>query len=194
MEGASAPFALIAAERGVRRLYAVDERASALGLFAGQKATDAMALVPELDSADADPEGDAASLSALVDWCVRFSPAAAADAPDGLFLDISGVAHLWGGERALLDDLLARLAGQGIPARGAIAGSAARPGRWPGSARTAPWRRRAPKPSSWRRCRCARFGLRWKPPPSSPGSGFRGSASSPACRATRSPAASARRC
>jgi protein ImuB len=108
----------------VRRLYAVDERAAALGLFVGQKATDAMALVPELDTSEADPEGDAASLTALVDWCVRFSPAVAADAPDGLFLDISGVAHLWGGERALLDDLLARLAGQGIPARGAIAGSA----------------------------------------------------------------------
>ena len=124
VEGASAPFALIAAERGVRRLYAVDERAAALGLFPGQKATDAMALVPELAAADADPGGDEASLTALVDWCVRFSPAVAADAPDGLFLDVGGVAHLWGGEQALLDDLLGRLAAQGIPARGAIAGSA----------------------------------------------------------------------
>jgi len=108
----------------VRRLYAVDERVAALGLFVGQKATDAMALVPELDTADADPDGDRAALTALVDWCVRFSPAVAADAPDGLLLDISGVAHLWGGEAALLDDLLARLAAQDIPARGAVAGSA----------------------------------------------------------------------
>ncbi len=108
----------------MRRLYAVDEAAAALGLYPGQKAPDAMALVPELAFAEADPEGDLAALNALVDWCVRFSPAVAPDAPDGLFLDITGVAHLWGGEAAMLDDLLARLGAAGIPARGAIAGSA----------------------------------------------------------------------
>jgi protein ImuB len=119
-----APFVLIVSERGVRRLSAVDEAAQALGLYPGQKATDAMALVPELATADADPDGDAKSLEALVDWCVRFSPAVAADPPDGLFLDITGVAHLWGGETRMLADLLARLAGAQIPARGAVAGSA----------------------------------------------------------------------
>jgi protein ImuB len=117
-------FALITTERGVRRLYAIDEAAAALGLFVGQKATDAIALVPELATADADPVGDLASLEALVHWCVRYSPAVAADPPDGLFLDITGVAHLWGGEAQMLGDLLDRLAGQGIAARGAVAGSA----------------------------------------------------------------------
>jgi protein ImuB len=118
------PFALIASERGVRRLAAVDEGAQALGLFAGQKATDAMALVPELATADADPDGDAKSLEALAEWCVRFSPAVATDRPDGLFLDITGVAHLWGGEAQMLADLLTRLAAAQIPARGAVAGAA----------------------------------------------------------------------
>jgi len=117
-------FALIAADRGVRRLYALDEAAAGLGLFVGQKATDAMALVPELTTADADPDGDRAALEALVDWCVRFSPAVAIDPPDGLLLDVTGVAHLWGGEAAMLDDLIARLAAASIPARGAVAGSA----------------------------------------------------------------------
>ena len=101
----------------------MDEAALALGLFPGQKATDAMALVPELVTDEADPAGDLAALEALVLWCVRYSPAVAADAPDGLFLDITGVAHLWGGEAAMLDDLLDRLGAQGIPARGAVAGS-----------------------------------------------------------------------
>jgi protein ImuB len=108
----------------VRRLYALDEAAAALGLFVGQKATDALALVPELTTEAADPEGDRVSLEALVDWCVRVSPAVAADAPDGLLIDISGVAHLWGGERTMLDDVLGRLARQGMPARAAVAGSA----------------------------------------------------------------------
>jgi protein ImuB len=108
----------------VRRLYAIDEAAAAQGLYIGQKATDAIALVPELVTAESDPEGDLAALGALVHWCVRYSPAVAADAPDGLFLDITGVAHLWGGEAAMLDDLLLRLGRQGIPARAAVAGSA----------------------------------------------------------------------
>jgi protein ImuB len=118
------PFALIAAERGVRRLHAVDEAAREAGLYPGQKATDATALAPELLVDDADPQGDQATLAALALWCVRFSPAAAADPPDGLFLDISGLSRFWGGERRLLDDLMGRLAREGIPARSAIAGTA----------------------------------------------------------------------
>lgn len=108
-------------ERGVRRLYAVDAAAAALGLFVGQKATDAAALVPELNLADADPAADADALTALADWCARFSPAVAVDPPDGLYLDITGVAHLWGGERAMAADLTARLAINGLAARAAIA-------------------------------------------------------------------------
>ena len=116
-------MALVQPERGVRRLYAVDAAAAALGLFVGQKATDAAALVPELSLVDADPAADAAALTALADWCARFSPAVAIDPPDGLYLDISGVAHLWGGERAMAADLTARLARNGLTVRAAIAGS-----------------------------------------------------------------------
>jgi protein ImuB len=117
------PFALVQAQRGARRLFAVDERADRLGLFVGQKATDAAALVPELALADADPAADAAALVALADWSARFSPAVTVDPPDGLFLDITGVAHLWGGEAAMAADVIARLARGGIPARTAIAGT-----------------------------------------------------------------------
>ncbi|MBS0332685.1 MAG: DNA polymerase Y family protein [Proteobacteria bacterium] len=115
------PFALIETVRAVRRLSAVSEAASRLGLSVGQKATDAMALVPELATAEAEPEADAEALQALADWCVRFSPAVALDTPDGLFLDVTGVDHLWGGEAAMLADLKARLAANGLPFRGAIA-------------------------------------------------------------------------
>ena len=43
------------------------------------------------------------------------------NAPDGLFLDISGVSHLWGGEAELMADFRARLAGNGLPFRLAVA-------------------------------------------------------------------------
>ena len=39
----------------------------------------------------------------------------------GVLLDVSGCAHLFGGERALLEDLQARLAGFGYTARAALA-------------------------------------------------------------------------
>lgn len=107
--------------RGVRRLAAVSLEAARLSLHPGQKATDAKAIVPQLLTADAEPQADAEALTALVDWCVRFSPAVAADAPDGLFLDVSGVSHLWGGEAELLTDFQGRLAANGLPFRCAIA-------------------------------------------------------------------------
>lgn len=135
------PVALIATEGGTRRLAAVDDAAAALGLHVGQKAADAAALVPDLVTADHDPEGDRAALEILCDWCVRFSPAVALDGLDGLLLDVEGVSHLWGGEAAMLDDLLDRLARWGAPARGAIADT---PGAAWALARYAPDRTIAP--------------------------------------------------
>jgi protein ImuB len=108
----------------VRGLAAISPKAAALGLRPGQKATDAKALVPELVTAEAEPEADTAALTALADWCVRFSPAAAVDPPDGLFLDITGVAHLWGGEAELLADFRARTSANGLCFRLAIADTA----------------------------------------------------------------------
>lgn len=165
------PRALIATEGGTRRLAAVDDAAAALGLHVGQKAADAAALVPDLVTADHDPDGDRAALEILCDWCVRFSPAVAIDGLDGLFLDIEGVSHLWGGEAALLDDLLTRLERWGAPARGAIAdtpGAAWALARYASDRTITPW---APRPTgkprcwplSWPRCRsppCA-----WTTPP-----------------------------
>lgn len=135
------PVALVATEGGTRRLAAVDDAAAALGLHVGQKAADAAALVPDLLTADHDPDGDRAALEILCDWCVRFSPAVAIDGLDGLFLDVEGVSHLWGGEALMLEDLLARLERWGAPARGAIADT---PGAAWALARYAPDRTIAP--------------------------------------------------
>jgi protein ImuB len=115
------PFALIETVKAVRRLSAVDKAAAAAGLFVGQKATDAAALVPDLVTAEAEPAADTAALTALVDWSVRFSHAVAAVPPDGLFLDITGVDHLWGGEVELMHDFRVRLARNGLFVRCAVA-------------------------------------------------------------------------
>jgi protein ImuB len=118
------PFGLVETVRNVRRLHAASAAAAAAGLHPGQTLADARALAPGLVAADADPEADLAALERLADWCVRYSPAVSLDPPDGLLLDATGAAHLWGGEQEMLDDLLDRLARSQVPARGAIAGTA----------------------------------------------------------------------
>jgi len=85
---------------------------------------DARAMHPSLDVVEADPEADRRLLEALADWCDRYTPLVALDGVDGLFLDISGCSHLFGGEQALLEEMLRRLREQGFDARAAIAGTA----------------------------------------------------------------------
>ena len=95
---------------------------------------DARALSPTLLVEPADPPADRRALSALADWCCRYTPWAAIDRDAshpgefgggaGLWLDTSGCAHLFGGEEMMLRDLLARLEGLGFTATAVIAESA----------------------------------------------------------------------
>ena len=114
-------FALYARVKGAERLTAVDAGAQRRGLLPGMAVADARARCPALALAEADPQADAATLAALADWSRRFTPLAAPDPPDGLMLDVTGAAHLFGGEAALLDEIEARLARQGFSARAALA-------------------------------------------------------------------------
>jgi protein ImuB len=119
--GADGP--LVTAAYDGRRMVAaaVDAAAAALGLRAGMPLAQAQALVPGLAIHPAEPEADAAALGLLAAWCLRYAPLSAPDAPDGIWLDITGCAHLHGGETKLLRDLVSRLAAQGIAAHAAVA-------------------------------------------------------------------------
>lgn len=115
--------ALVTVQHDGRRrvLAAVDSAAAALGLHPGMALAQAQALVPGMTIQDADPEGDQAALRRLAGWCLRYAPLVSVDPPDGLWLDVTGCAHLQGGETALLRDLVCRLAAQGLLARAAAA-------------------------------------------------------------------------
>ena len=102
------------------RLTALDEEARQAGLSAGQGLADARAMIPTIDVVEADGRADHAFLEAIADWCDRYTPLVALDGADGLYLDITGSSHLFGGEKALFDDILSRLFHMGIAARGAI--------------------------------------------------------------------------
>lgn len=120
-----APFALV--ERGVHglTLSALNASARKAGLAREQSHADACAILPDLASAPAEPERDREALRRLALWAERFSPCVALDTlmpgREGLFLDMTAAAHLFGGEAALLGDMRRRLARAGIPARIAIA-------------------------------------------------------------------------
>lgn len=99
----------------------MDEGAAALGLRRGQGLADARAAHPGLDIVPADADADRRLLEQVADWCDRYTPLVALDAPDGLYLDITGCAHLFGGEGGLARDLLTRLKGQGLAVRAGLA-------------------------------------------------------------------------
>ncbi|HEX4112439.1 MAG TPA: DUF6504 family protein [Stellaceae bacterium] len=114
--------AVLVVSLGNRRLVsAVNPAAEAQGLLPGLALADVRAQVPGLAVAPADPAGDAAALLRLAQWCGRYSPWTVPHGPDSILLDITGCAHLAGGEDKLGADLVERLARRGITARAGIA-------------------------------------------------------------------------
>lgn len=112
------------AQRGAQRVVvSVSTEAEAAGLRVGQALADAQAILPGVVLVPEDAAGDAVMLGRLALWCLRFTPLVGVEAQDGLLLDITGVAHLFGGEAALRAEVLGRLARLGLTARGAVAGA-----------------------------------------------------------------------
>jgi protein ImuB len=118
---ADAPRVIVAAIENAQRIVALNDAAAQLGLKSGMPLADARARYPALSVAEVDFEADRRLLEAIADWCDRYTPLVGLDPPDGLVLDITGCAHLFGGEMAMARDLIARLARQGFAARAAVA-------------------------------------------------------------------------
>jgi protein ImuB len=118
-----APLVISQKANNVLYVHALDARARELGLYKGQPLANARAMVEPLAIMPADEKADAALLEKIADWCDCFTPLVSLDAPDGLFLDITGAAHLFGGEAAMLATVTAGIARQGFAIQGAIAGT-----------------------------------------------------------------------
>ena len=122
-KNADPPFATVVASGGRQLLAAVNKAAAAKGIASGMPLADALSFLPGLAIRPAEPAEDAAALRRLAEWCGRYSPWTAPDGSDGVRIEITGSAHLWGGEAALAADLSRRLARQDIAHRLAIAGT-----------------------------------------------------------------------
>lgn len=115
------PFVFAAPERGRMIVKAVNAVAAANGIYTGMVVADSRAILPAVQVFDDQQGKDITLLSALAEWCIRYTPIAAIYPPDGLILDATGCPHLWGGEQPYLKDLVTRLAAFGYQVRPGMA-------------------------------------------------------------------------
>lgn len=115
------PLAVVADRNGAQVLVSLSAEASAAGLAEGQALRDATAICPALLTVPADPMGEARFLTLLRRWAGRFSPWVAEEPPGGLMIDLSGAAHLHGGEEGVLARVAEDCEALGLTVRAGIA-------------------------------------------------------------------------
>jgi protein ImuB len=115
---------VVAGRRGnAEELVAVDAAAERAGLRLAITLAQARAMHPDLLAVEEDAAADVQLLGRIADWCRRYTPLTALDPPDGVLLDIAGCAHLFGGEPALIGDLITRVTDFGFAVRVGVAGT-----------------------------------------------------------------------
>jgi protein ImuB len=113
---------IVTAKEGNRVIItATNIPAESQGISIGMAAADAKAIIARLQIVEDVPGLAGRILDAIGKWCIRYTPVVAADMPDGLVLDISGCAHLWGGEQDYLKDITGKLNSRGYDVKAAIA-------------------------------------------------------------------------
>ena len=114
----------IAKVGGALKLAAGDARAQALGLNPGLTLADARARQPTLAAVNMDAEADDHWLARVARRCINYSPLVTPVPPDGITLDMTGAAHLFGGEAEAMDVVADRMAAIGMTVRLASAATA----------------------------------------------------------------------
>lgn len=115
------PFAIVGLRNQAQVLISLNPAAEAAGLRLGQPFRDATAICGQLVTAAEHAPADQAFLAALRRWAGKFSPWVAEEPPDALVIDLTGCAHLFGGEDGLLAQVAEDCADLGLTVRAAIA-------------------------------------------------------------------------
>lgn len=120
-----APLALYERIKGGLRLAALDPEGLQNGLRIGQNLADARAIWPRLSVREIDRHMLETAFEDFADWHSNASPLVSVMTDMSRFgdlvLDITGVAHLFGGEKEMLRELIIRLRKLGYRVSGAIA-------------------------------------------------------------------------
>lgn len=115
------PFAVVGLRDQAQVLTSLNPAAESAGLRLGQPFRDATAICAQLVTVAEHVPADQAFLAALRRWAGKFSPWVAEEAPDALVIDLTGCAHLFGGEEGILAQVAEDCADLGLTVRAAIA-------------------------------------------------------------------------
>jgi protein ImuB len=123
MRGLDPPpaFAIVGEAANRQVLTSLGEGAEEAGLYLGQPLRDALAMCPALLTRLRNPRAEARFLTALRRWAGRFSPRVGEEPPDGIVIDLSGAAHLFGGEEGVLAAVAEDCARLGVTVEAGIA-------------------------------------------------------------------------
>ena len=116
-----APFAVVRETGQMQVLSSVCPAAQAAGLRVEQPVREAHALCSGLITRLQNPQAEAAFLDALGRWAGQFTPWVAAQGPDALMLDITGCAHLFGGEAGIMTQIIQEAGDMGVEMQGGLA-------------------------------------------------------------------------
>ncbi|WP_294610879.1 DNA polymerase Y family protein [uncultured Roseovarius sp.] len=111
------PFVLTLKQQNANRIYCLNAAAAQQGLHQAMPYADARAFCPSLQSRMAQPEQDRRFLHTLRRWATRYCPWVGLEGEDGLVMDVTGSAHLFGGEEAMLADMRMSLMRAGLSAQ-----------------------------------------------------------------------------
>lgn len=114
-------FAVVGEEANSKILTSLSPGAEEAGLYLGQLLPDALAMCPNLVTRLRNPHEEAAFLTALRRWAGKFSPWVGEEAPGGLVIDLTGAAHLFGGEEGVLKSVAGDCADLGLTVEAGIA-------------------------------------------------------------------------
>ncbi|MDE4133458.1 DNA polymerase Y family protein [Phaeobacter sp. QD34_3] len=117
----SEPLAIVEEVSNTQVISALNTAAEDAGLFVGQPLRDAHVLCANLVTRGRSPPAETAFLAALGRWAGQFSPWVAPEPPDSVTLDMTGSAHLFGGEEALLQRIEEECARMGLTVRMGLA-------------------------------------------------------------------------
>ncbi|MDU8910761.1 DUF6504 family protein [Aestuariicoccus sp. MJ-SS9] len=118
---AGQPLAVVRDTGQMQVLAALSDAASRAGLRPGQPLRDAHAMCADLITRLQNPHQERAFLGVLHRWAGKFSPWVASEEPDALIVDLTGCAHLFGGEEPLAAQVAQDCADLGLTVRIGIA-------------------------------------------------------------------------
>lgn len=117
----SGPLVVVEERGNMQVVVSLGIGARAAGVQVGQPLRDALAICAGLVVRVRNVSAEAAFLAALRRWAGQFSPWVAEDPPDALLIDLTGCAHLFGGEEALCHRIEADCAAMGLTVRAGLA-------------------------------------------------------------------------